>query len=224
MSGPWLIGCEESQAVCIAMRAIGIEAYSCDLKPCSGGHPEWHMQGDVFEAIESRQWYGMIGHPYCTYNCNSGVCHLVRDGVRINPDRWKDLEGALTFFRKMKAANIPHIALENPIIHGHAIHGFVNEAGIFVEGVGRPNQVVQPWMFGHPEQKGTCFWLKGLPPLVPTKNVWSEMMALPKRERERLHYTSPGPQRAEIRSKTFPGIAAAMAKQWGLYVPEPTLF
>ena len=109
------------------------------------------------------------------------------------------------FFRRLLDADIPRVAVENPIMHKYA-----------AEIVGRrQDQVVQPWMFGHPEQKATCLWLRGLPPLIPTDDVRDEMLALPERERQRLHYMGPGPDRSKARSTTFAGIAAAMAAQWG---------
>lgn len=142
----------------------------------------------------------MIAHPTCTYLTNAGVCHLHKDITR-----WPKLFDGADFFKKLLNAPIEKIAVENPIMHkyGFAIIGQ------------RQTQTIQPWMFGHMEQKATCLWLKNLQPLVPTNNVKEEMMKLPKSQRERLHYLSPGPERWKERSRTFEGIAKAMAEQWG---------
>jgi hypothetical protein len=197
-----LVACEESQAVCKEFRALGHEAYSCDILTCSGGHPEWHLQGDVMFYLNSG-WDLLIAHPPCDYLANSGVCHLHTD-----PSRWaKMIEGA-KFFRVMLNADIKYIAVENPIIHKYA-----------VDVIGRrQDQVIQPYMFGHPERKATCLWLKNLPKLRPTDNVKHIMDKLPKREAQRIHYCSPGPERKKIRSKTFPGIAKALATQYSEFI------
>jgi hypothetical protein len=143
----------------------------------------------------------MIAHPDCTYLTNSGVCWLHKD-----PSRWDKLDQGAAFFKfLLEYPNIPKRAIENPIMHKYA-----------VERIGRrQNQVVQPWMFGHMEQKGTGLWLEGLPPLVPTNDVKAEMMNLPKNQRQRLHYLPPGPERWKERSRTFQGISDAFAAQWG---------
>jgi hypothetical protein len=158
-----------------------------------------HYQGDVADLL-GMVWDLMIAHPPCTYLTNAGVCHLHTD-----PTRWgKMIDGAL-FFRSLMDAKIPKKCIENPIMHGYA-----------KEIIGRgQTQTVHPWMFGHPEQKATCLWLEGLQPLVATHDVKEEMMLLPKNKRERLHYLPPSPDRWKERSKTYPGIAAAMAAQWG---------
>jgi hypothetical protein len=143
----------------------------------------------------------MIAHPPCTYLTNAGVTWLHRD-----PARWALLDDGAAFFKTLLNANIPRIAVENPIMHKYAKER--------IGGV-QQSQVVQPWMFGHMEQKATCLWLKGLPMLKPTNNVKDEMMKLPKNQRERLHYLPPSPDRWKERSKTFDGIAKAMAEQWG---------
>jgi hypothetical protein len=120
-------------------------------------------------------------------------------------DRMKKMQDGAEFFKELLNYNIPKIAIENPIMHKYA-----------VEIIGRrQDQVIQPWMFGHMEQKATCLWLKNLPPLEPTNNVKEEMMKLPNKERQRLHYLPPGKDRAKLRSITFKGIAEAMAEQWG---------
>jgi hypothetical protein len=199
-----LIACEESQAVCIAFRNKGHEAYSCDIQPCSGGYPEWHIQGDVLEQLD-KGWDLMIGHPTCTYLTNSGVCWLYnKDGSR-NIERWDNLKEGARFFSLLLNAPIPLIAIENPIPHKYAVDLIGSKY----------SQLIQPYQFGHPESKATCFWLKGLPKLVETNNVKHIWKNLPKNEAQRLHYLPPGPERAKLRSKTYEGIAAAMSEQWG---------
>jgi hypothetical protein len=195
-----LIGCEESGEVRRAMRARGHNAWSCDVLPAADGSP-YHFQCDLRELLanRTRQWDLGIFHPECTYLTNSGVCHLHTD-----PSRWAKLDDGAEFFRLCLEAPIARIAVENPIPHKYA-----------VERIGRKyDQIVQPWMFGHPERKATCFWLKNLPPLQPTNNVKEEMLLLPKSQQQRLHYLSPGPERWKERSRTFRGIAEAMASQW----------
>jgi len=193
-----LIACEESQAVTKEFRKLGHEAYSCDIEPCSGGHPEWHLQQDVIPLLKE-QWDLMIAHPPCTYLSNSGVSWLYR-----KEGRWQQMVDGALFFKTLLDADIPRIAIENPIMHKYA-----------KEIIGRgQDQVIQPWMFGHPEQKATCLWLKNLPKLQPTENVKHKLKTLPDSERQKLHWLPPGPDRAKLRSKTFPGIARAMARQW----------
>lgn len=170
---------------------------SCDLLPSDKPGP--HYQGDVFDIINDG-WDLMIGHPPCTYLSNSGVTWLYKQA-----DRWKQMIDGAVFFRTLLDSNISKIAIENPIMHKYA------KQIIGVE----QTQVIQPWMFGHMEQKGTCLWLKGLPLLVPTNDVKEEMMKLPKNERELIHYLPPSKDRWKIRSKTYDGIALAMSEQWG---------
>jgi hypothetical protein len=202
-----LIACEESQAVTIEFRKLGFEAYSSDLQECSGGHPEWHIHGDVLNVID-QGWDLMIAHPTCTYLTNSGVCWLYKKDGSKNTERWKQLKEGAEFFKTLLTANIPLIAVENPIPHKYA-----------VQLIGQKyNQLIQPYQFGHPESKATCFWLKGLPKLQETdnlKHIWKE---LPKNQAQKIHYLPPGPERAKLRSKTFTGIAKAMAQQWGNYL------
>ena len=190
-----LVACEESQAVCKAFRAKGHEAYSCDLIPCSGGHPEWHIQVDALELLKMR-WDLIIAHPPCT--------DLAVSGARWFPEKIADgrQQASIDFFMAFVNADCPRIAIENPI-------------GIMSTKYRKPDQIIHPWWFGHLEEKSTCLWLKGLPKLIPTNNVKEKMLKLPKKQRERLHYLPPSPDRAKIRSKTFPGIAEAMAEQWG---------
>ena len=198
-----LIACEESQAVCIEFRKLGFEAYSCDLQPCSGGHPEWHAKADAIDMLYASKWDLVIAHPPCTRMANSGVMWLEKRNL------WKDLEEATNFFNEFvrygKAGN--KIAIENPIPHKYA-----------VEKIGRYSQVIQPYMFGHTERKATCLWLFGLPELKETNNVMEEMKKLPKNEQQRIHYLPPGKDRAKLRSKTFPGIAEAIAAQYGSFL------
>ncbi len=198
----WLIACEESQTVCAAFRAVGIEAWSCDLLP-TRGNPAWHIQGDAIEAAYGQHWDGMIAHPTCRYLTNSGVQWLHRYA-----DRWDKMREGAAFFKALLDAPIKHKAIENPIMHKYA-----------VELIGRrQDQVIQPWMFGHPESKGTAFWLENLPPLIPTKVVWGDMQKLPIQERHRIHWMPPSPTRERDRSVTFKGVAEAMARQWGLNI------
>jgi hypothetical protein len=193
-----LVACEESQTVCKAFRAKGHEAYSCDILDCSGGHPEWHIKDDVLKHLNDG-WDLMIGHPPCTRLCNSGVVWLEKRNL------WEELDYGANLFKALLNANIPLIAIENHIPHKYAL-----------ERIGKKyDQIIQPYMFGHAERKATCLWLKGLPLLKPTKNVKADMEKLPKNIAQRIHYTSPGKDRAMIRSKTFKGIAEAMANQWG---------
>ncbi len=189
-----LVACEESQAVTIEMRRLGHEAFSCDIEPCSGGHPEWHLQEDVTPLLKQR-WNMIIAFPPCT--------HLAVSGAAWFEQKRKDgrQQAAIDFFMMFANADCERIAIENPV-------------GIMSTVYKKPSQIVQPYEYGHPEQKKTCLWLKGLPLLQPTNNVYDQMMELPKNKRERLHYLPPSPERAKLRSKTFPGIAKAMAEQW----------
>lgn len=148
-----LIACEESQTVCKEFRAMGHEAYSADILDCSGGHPEWHIKGDVLKILNDG-WDLMIGHPPCTRLANSGVRWLKERNL------WSELKEATIFFNKLQNASIDKICLENPIPHKYA-----------VSGIGKYNQLIQPYQFGHPETKATCLWLKNLPKLTPTNIV-----------------------------------------------------
>ena len=181
-----LVACEESQAVTKELRRLGHEAYSCDIVPCSGGHPEWHLQVDATELLKM-QWDMIIAFPPCT--------HLAVSGVRYFKKKKKDgRQGkAIEFFMKFANADCPKIAIENPI-------------GIMSTHWRKPDQIIQPWQFGHGETKATCLWLKGLPKLEPTNIVSGR--------EQRIWKMPPGKDRAKMRSKTFPGIAKAMAEQW----------
>jgi hypothetical protein len=192
-----LIACEYSGTVRDAFIKAGHDAMSCDLLPTDAPGP--HYQGDVFDIINDG-WDLMIAHPPCTYLCNSGVSWLHKD-----ISRWPKMVEAALFFRKLLRANIPMIAIENPIMHKYA------KAIIDKD----QSQLIQPWMFGHPESKGTCLWLKGLPNLEDTVNVKEDFLKLPKNVAQRLHYLPRTADRWKIRSTTFQGIADAMAGQWG---------
>ena len=195
-----LVACEYSGRVRDAFRKLGHDAMSCDLLPSDNDLPSCHYQGDVFDIIDD-SWDLMVAHPPCTYLSNSGVRHLHKD-----TSRWPKLFDGAEFFKKLLNAPIPMIAVENPIMHKYS--------KTLIGGV-KQSQIVQPWMFGHMEQKATCLWLKGLPTLTPTNNVKAEMLELPKNIRERLHYLPPSKDRWKLRSTTYQGIADAMAAQWG---------
>lgn len=202
-----LVACEESQEVCKAFRELGHDAYSCDIQECSGGHPEWHLCQDVTPLLE-QEWDLIIAHPPCTFLTVTGNrwFNVERYGDKAI-QRQKDREEAVAFFMQFANAKCERIAIENPI-------------GCMSTLYKKPTQIIQPYMFGDPARKATCLWLKGLPKLTPTNivepiiiryqngkgtdNPWHmETMKLPPKER------------AKARSKTFPGIAKAMAEQWG---------
>ena len=191
----WIVICEESQEVAKALRELGHNAYSCDLQKCSGGRPDWHIQGDAREVLGRRRWPNVIAHPPCTDIAVSGAKWFKQ---KIADGRQKV---AIDFFMFIADYDCDKLSIENPVCIMSSVWR-------------KPDQIIQPFYFGHPERKTTCLWLKGLPKLKPTKNVYSEMMALPKRERERVHFMPPSADRGKLRSKTFPGIAQAMALQW----------
>lgn len=188
-----LVACEFSGVVRRAFRALGHDAWSCDLLPAEDGSV-CHIQGDVLHYLENRHWDLMIAHPPCT--------HLAVAGARWFKDKRQEQAEALDFVRTLMDAPIPRIAIENLI-------------SIISSRIRKPEQIIQPWMFGHPETKATCLWLKNLPPLVQTYDVREQMLARPKAERHRVHHMPPGPDRWKERSRTFEGIAQAMAQQWG---------
>jgi len=205
-----LIACEESGTVRDAFTAIGHDAMSCDLLPSR--KPGKHYQGDVRDLL-SEAWDMVIAHPVCKYLTNSGVCHLYNGRRKENGPylpRWKKMEEGAEFFKLfLNLPHVPKVVIENPIMHIYAR-----------EIIKVPyTQIIQPWMFGHMEQKATCLWLKGVDPLQETNNVYDAMMLLPDNQRQRLHYLPPGPNRERDRSATFQGIADAMADQWS--VPQP---
>ena len=189
-----LIACEESQRVCIAFRERGFEAYSCDVISCSGGHPEWHIKDDVLKHLDDG-WDLMIAHPPCTRLANSGVRWLNERNL------WDEMRQGCEFFNKIKAARINRKCLENPIPHKYA-----------VELIGKYTQIIQPHYFGDKESKATCLWLFGLPQL-------KRIHFIDKAELKQSTWREPpSKERQAIRSKTFPGIARAMATQWGDYI------
>lgn len=194
-----LVACECSGVVRRALRARGIDAWSCDLKPAEDADPH-HIRGDAIEAAYGQRWDAMIAHPECTYLANSGAKHLYA-GMKAengpNPERWARMGAAPAFFLALWNAPIARIAIENPIMLGHPRRLF---------GIPDPHQTIQPFDFGHGETKATCLWLKGFPPLFATLTV---------RERvARVHRMPPGPNRKADRSRTYEGIAEAMASQW----------
>lgn len=193
-----LIACEESQAVCIEFRNRGHEAYSCDILPESGGHPEWHFMCDIFIAIKEMDWDMMIAFPPCT--------HLAVSGARHFEQKRKDgrQQEGIDFFMALVNAPIPRIAIENPV-------------GIMSSVYRKPDQIIQPWQFGDEAQKTTCLWLKGLPLLLPTQIVdKGEFVTYKSGKRHPKWYADAfiNGQHGHLRSKTFPGIARAMASQW----------
>jgi hypothetical protein len=200
-----LVACEESQAVTKEFRLLGHEAYSCDIQECSGGHPEWHLQTDVLQLLKLK-WDIVIAFPPCDHLAVSGAAHFEKK--RKDGRQQKGID----FFLEFAKHDCPKMAIENPI-------------GIMSKIWREPDQIIQPWQFGHMEQKSTCLWLKGLPKLNYTNNVYAEMVLLPRNIRERLHFLPPSQERASIRSKTFPGIAKAMAEQWSnIKIEQLTLF
>lgn len=179
-----LVACEFSGIVREAFRRAGHDAWSCDLLPCEDGS-QFHLQIDVRHLL-TKDWDLMIAHPPCT--------HLAVSGARWFKDKKKEQEQALEFVSTLLNAPIERIALENPI-------------SIISTRIRKPDQIIQPWQFGHGETKATCLWLKNLPPLVPTNIV--------KGRHARVHYEPPSPDRWKNRSRTYQGFAAAMVAQWG---------
>ncbi len=221
-----LIACEESQTICKAFRDRGHEAFSCDVQDCSGGHPEWHIKDDVLLHIDTGKWDMMIAHPECTYLTVANT-YMTRGCSKYTAEEAEQLRHeAVLFFFSIVDAPIKKICIENPI-------------GIMSRLYRKPNQIIQPWMFGHPESKATCLWLKGLPRLHPTeicdfknyrcscgnifpvefgkygccekaaKPLWDNQTKLGQNK------LAPSPIRSKLRAKTYEGIAKAMAEQWG---------
>ena len=207
-----LVACEESQAVTKAFRKLGHEAFSCDLLPCSGGHPEWHYQQDVFEVID-KGWDLMIAHPPCTYLAVSGARWLYNADGSKNEERYRNQAEGLDFVKRLMDAPIKYKAIENPV-------------SVISSMIMKPTQIVQPWMFGDEAQKSTCLWLFNLPKLEATdivgKGEFIEFVGSngkkkkqPKWYFDALKEAKTPEQRRTLRSKTFEGIANAMAEQWG---------
>lgn len=206
-----LVACEESQRVCIEFRALGHNAFSCDILECSGGHPEWHFKQDCLEVINNKGgvletgecvyvegWDLMIAHPPCTYLSNAGARFLYPKGV-LNQDRYKKGLEAREFFMKLYTTDIPRVCVENPVASK-------------IYALPKCTQSIQPYYFGHPYKKKTNLWLKGLPNLVPTNVV-------PVSQSTKVAgnwFNKGGKDRQRNRSKTFPGIAKAMADQWSI--------
>ena len=217
-----LVACEESQATTKAFRELGHEAYSCDLLPCSGGHPEWHFQCDVFEVI-NQEWDLMIAHPPCTYLASSGaqwLSHPDDKGLPFEerrphpkyPNRRQDMLDSVKFVEALYNADIEYIAIENPV-------------GLLSSRWRKPDQIVQPYMFGDEATKTTCLWLKNLPLLTPTdivgkgeRTVFESGKSHPKWYADALKNAKTKEERQTLRSKTFQGMANAFAKQWGDFV------
>ena len=198
-----LVACEESQAVTKELRRLGHEAYSCDIIPCSGGHPEWHLQQDVIPLLKEK-WDMIIAFPPCTYLSNAGACRLYPKKGQLDMERYaKGLE-AKEFFMAFLNADCPCIAVENPV-----------SSTVFE--MPEHTQEIQPYMFGHPYTKKTRLWLKGLPTLVPTDIVTPVGPYVPagtgRKDRTKYGAAKRG-EDAKNRAKTFPGIAKAMAEQW----------
>ena len=227
-----LVACEESQRVCIEFRKRGHEAYSCDIEECSGGHPEWHIQNNVLNVLNPcddgeliaisfstmddeihivEKWDMIIAFPPCTYLTVTGNrwFNVEKYGDKAI-QRHKERELAIDFFMKFANADCEKIAIENPI-------------GCMSTHFRKPNQVIQPWQFGHPTTKSTCLWLKGLPELKPTNIVEIDKTDVYEyvAKNGRIKHDSRNrskcktSERSKYRSKTFPGIAKAMAEQWG---------
>ena len=213
-----LIACEESQAITKEFRKLGHEAFSCDLLPCSGGHPEWHFQEDVFEVIEQggrgdngdliTDWDLMIAHPPC------GARWMYNKDGSVNQDRLNNQNEALNFVQRLMDVPIDKIAVENPI-------------SVISTKIRKPDQIIQPYMFGDKASKSTCLWLKNLPKIVPTNIVekgefksWVDKNGVKKRQPkwyfDALKDSKSPEERRTLRSKTFKGMAEAIANQWSI--------
>lgn len=206
-----LVACEESQRVCIAFRERGHEAYSCDIIECSGNHPEWHIKGNALPLINGDvsfrtcdgtehyvdKWDLLIAHPPCTYLSNAGARHLYPNGF-LNEERYRKGIQAREFFLQFWFANVDKICVENPV-------------PTKIYNLPKYTQIVEPYQFGHPIKKRTCLWLKNLPPLMPT-NVVDKRIST---RYARWFNDGSSEERQRNRSKTFEGIAKAMAEQWG---------
>lgn len=210
-----LVACEESQTVCKAFRALGHEAYRCDIQDCSGGHPEWHLKQDVLPLIRGGQkWDLIIAHPPCTYMSKAGARWMYPTAGNISPERYCLSQEAKAFFMEFYNCNCEHVAIENPV-------------PLRIVGLPAPSQSIQPYEFGEPYSKKTLLWLRGLPKLVPTKILQEHTPWMPSntggfsRGQGGSHGIAHDPRTA---SKTFQGIADAMAHQWSEYLLQPKLF
>jgi site-specific DNA-cytosine methylase len=195
-----LIACEESQEVCKAFRKLGFEAFSCDILPCSGGHPEWHLQQDVLPLLE-QEWDMIIAFPPCTHLAVSGARHFkqkIADG--------RQQEG-IDFFMNFANCKCERVAIENPI-------------GIMSSKWKKPSQIIHPWQFGHEAEKNTCLWLKNLPLLTPTNIVGKGEIITYRSGKKMSKWYANLSGKGLLRSKTFSGIAKAMAEQWGEYLTK----
>ena len=200
-----LIACEESQEVCKAFRERGHRAFSCDIQECSGGHPEWHIQDDVLNHLDG--WDLIIAHPPCTYLSGAGACRMYPKAGQIDLERYAKAMEAKEFFMKILAADCQRICIENP-------------RPLKCVELPQPTQSIQPYEFGEPWSKLTYLWLKGLPPLFPTEIVADYKPYVScGTSRNKGNPNKSGMSRRggaqKIRSKTFPGVARAMAEQWG---------
>jgi len=199
-----LVACEESQAVTKELRKLGHEAYSCDIEPCSGNHPEWHLQQDVIPLLRNK-WDMIIAFPPCTYLTNAGAMRLRVNG-KIQGDRMEKARKARKFFMQFFGAACERIAIENPL------PGKIHELPSYT-------QIVEPYMFGDPWKKRTCLWLRGLPPLIPTeivepKGLWVGATSSRRDGKIYSKFELSSNRNQKVRSKTFPGIARAMSVQW----------
>ena len=209
-----LIACEESQRVCIEFRKRGFNAFSCDIQDCSGGYPEWHLKGDALNYLTYLKWDLVIAHPPCTYLTNTGNrwFNTEKYGEKAE-QRFRLRNAAIDFFMDfVYSPYCERLAIENPI-------------GCMSRYYRKPDQIIHPYMFGDPERKATCLWLKNLPPLKSTNIITPNIIRYKngKGTDSPWHMDTmklPKDERAKMRSKTFPGIAKAMAEQWGNYLME----
>ena len=209
-----LVACEESQAITKEFRKMGHEAYSCDLLPCSGGYPEWHYQEDVFNVIKHQEWDIMIAHPPCTYLAVSGARWMYNKDGSVNEERLQNQNDALDFVKRLMDAPIKSIAIENPI-------------SVISSQIRKPDQIVHPYHFGDKASKSTCLWLKNLPKLEHTNVVakgefkeWVDKKSGKVKKQAKWYYDAlitakSSAERRTLRSKTFKGMAEAIADQWG---------
>lgn len=203
-----LIACEESQEVCKAFRELGYNAFSCDLQDCSGGHPEWHIKGDALEEAYSGKYDLMIAHPPCTYMSKAGARWMYPTAGNIDESRLQKAMEAKEFFMKLLNAPIEHVAVENPL-------------PLKVVELPTPTQIIQPYEYGHPYSKKTLLWIKNLPPLTPTEVIDDYKPYLPSNtggvNRGQKHSRGIA-KNAKESSKTFTGVAKAMAEQWSNFI------